>query len=555
MKKFYATILAALLCGGSQAQVVLNEIYAEPSATQHEFFELYNTSYNGLPVSLDGYTIMSYFEEGRTRGFYVLDLPNLSIAPKGYFVGSAALPFNYQGGNGSTDADFNWNSPTLLTNYGYLRKWVATGNTAADGNRNYDIVPMPTGTNDFFTRLVGNTASYNAFVYKNGVLVNSFVGGTGGSTNTLPASIANMPVFRLENVTTAGTRTYNVSWNNLKNKKPEYVIPDIGSSNGFIREQDGMCGTWDKSSAQAFHTPKRPNGGNQMDVVGLLTLDTHIYPGANPGDASFVVYNITSGPADLFPVELHVYADDGTVNGELDAADTFIEANTESAVGDGAFTTYFNPPYQDLLIVAQTAAGCWDQIKYLPNLEIAKTALPLQLRMFTGRYRQGRSELEWVVSANEAGAHFEVEKSTDGRNFSKAATVYTTPQEGDAYYTFSENVSGGVFYRLRLVNRDRSTSQSAVVLVKNEMSVAAPLRISPNPVGPTLVFTYEAAHAETVTMNLYNSVGARVISRQLAAQKGINRYSIPLGAEIKSGAWLLELSGTYGKSMEQFIRR
>lgn len=554
MKKFYLFLISALLWGGAKSQVVLNEIYADPSAGNHEFFELYNTSYNGFPVSLDGYTIMSYFEEGKTKGFYVLDLPNLSIAPKGYFVGSSAIPFNYQGQLSSTASDFSWNSPLLPANYGYLRKWVATGNTAADGNRNYDLAPIAPGFNDFFSRLVGNTASYNAFVYKNGVLVNSFLGGTGGSTS-LPTSIANMPVFRLENVTASGTKTYNISWNGLKNKKPEYVIQDIGSDNGFMRTRDGMCGTWDKSSAQAFHTPQRPNGGNQMDVVGLLTLDTHIYPGANPGDPSFVVYNITSGPADLFPVELHVYADNGLVAGELDAADKFIEANTETVLTDGPFTTYFTPANQNLLIVAQTAAGCWDQIKYVPNLEIAKTVLPLQLRMFTGKYNSGESQLEWVVSSNETGSYFEVEKSADGKAFTKATTVYTTAKGGDAYYTFSEAINGGAFYRLKLVNKDKSSSYSTVVRVQDEMTRTGGLQVMPNPAGASLVFTYRAPRTETATLTIYNALGTQVLRMQLAVQKGMNNYSIPLHPKMNSGSYIVELSGAYEKTTQRFIKR
>lgn len=554
MKKFYLLLITALIGTSTRAQVVLNEVYAEPGANSHEFFELYNTSYNGLPVSLDGYTIMSYFEEGRTKGFYVLDLPNLTIAPKGYFVGSAAVPFNYQGVTGTLASDFSWNSPLLEANYGYLRKWVATGNTAADGNRNYDLAPLPPDFNDFFARKVGNTASYNAFVYKNGVLVNSFIGGTGGGTG-MPAVIASMPVFRLESVTAAGTKPYNISWNTSRNKNPEYVIQDIGSDNGFMREHDGMCGSWDKSSNQTFHTPQRSNGGNQMEVVGLLTLENHIYPGANAGDPAFVVYNVTAGPADLFPVELHVYADDGLVPGELDAADNFIEINTENTVTEGPFTTYFTPPYQDLLIVAQTAAGCWDQIRFVPNEEIMKTPLPLQLRMFSGRYTSGKSDLEWIVNANETGAYFEVEKSTDGRSFTRVATVRTIAQAGEVYYTFSERNTGGTYYRLKLVNKDQSTSYSAVVLVQSEVAVSAKLQITPNPVASSLAFTYRASGAEEVTLTLYNAVGAKIFSRQLAVQKGTNTYQVPLHPLMQSGTYILELSGSSGKNIERFIRR
>jgi hypothetical protein len=79
---------------------------------------------------LDGYTVISYFEEGSKKGFYVLDLPNLFVASKGYFVGASSIPFTYQGTANSTAANFSWNDPNLPLNYGYMRKWVSNGGTS-----------------------------------------------------------------------------------------------------------------------------------------------------------------------------------------------------------------------------------------------------------------------------------------------------------------------------------------------------------------------------------------------------------------------------------------
>jgi hypothetical protein len=385
-------------------------------------------------------------------------------------------------------------------------------------------------------------------------LINSFMGGTGGG-GAMPNYIANMPVFRLETVTQTSTKTYNLSWNGSKLKKPEFVIQDIGSDNGFIREHDGMCGTWNKSSAQTFHTPKRPNGGSQMDVVGLLTLASHIYPGTNPGDPSFVVYDITGGPADLFPVELHVYADNGSVDGELDANDIFIETNTETDLGDGPFTTYFTPSHQDILIVAQTAAGCWDQIKYVPNEEIMKTPLAVQMKFFTGKGVGSKAMLEWLVSENETGAYFEIEKSADGNAFRKSGMVFTTSKAGEEYYTYSEGITANTFYRLKVVNKDKTISYTALVQVKPGGAQAGRLQVAQNPVTGSLVFTYPATTTEGITATIYNALGARLLSTQLTAHPGSNHYRVALNENMALGTYILEVSAKRGKHIERFIRR
>ena len=92
-----------------QAQTVLNEIYTEPGSGKSEFFELYNTSTGAQ--SVDCFTILTYWKTSTTvRGWYVLDLPNLSVASQGFFVGAAASPFNVQSQT-NIAANFNWNAP------------------------------------------------------------------------------------------------------------------------------------------------------------------------------------------------------------------------------------------------------------------------------------------------------------------------------------------------------------------------------------------------------------------------------------------------------------
>src|SRR6476620_6211964 len=150
MKKLSTILLAVLSALFSHAQAVLNEIYANPSASNQEFFELYNASVDLNPISVDGYTLLSYFEDTHEKGFYVLDLPNVLVANKGYFVGSSAIPFNYQGNTNITRSNFNWNDPVFRSGAtgGYLKKWYQSTANLADGNPYYDEEILPLTFND-----------------------------------------------------------------------------------------------------------------------------------------------------------------------------------------------------------------------------------------------------------------------------------------------------------------------------------------------------------------------------------------------------------------------
>ncbi len=556
MKQLLTRIfLIALIASSlpSKAQVLLNEIYADPSAGNQEFFEFYNINTSNTPVTMDNYTLVSYFEDGKQKGFYVLDMPNLFIPSKGYFVGASAIPFNYQGTKGSKAANFSWNDPTLPLNYGYLKKWVATGNSAADGNKNYDEYTLPANFNDFFSLRSGNGATYNTLVFKNGQLINNFFGGTGGNTD-VPSYITAMPNFKLETVTAGGTKTYTVNFNSYKNKTTESVNENIGTDNGFIRTKDGFCGTWQKSSSQTFHTPGAPNSGGSSTKTATLTIDAHLYPGAKQGDSPFIVYNITAGPATNFPVELQVYLDNGSIPGQLDANDSYVISNTETTVNSGPFTTNV-PAAVDVLIVAKTDAGCIDQIVFLSNT-IEAIVLPIQLKQLQGSVVNNQNLLQWTVLENENGSYFEVQKSSDGKNFTTAGIVANTSKEGEEAYQYKDAIQSNIYYyRIKAINKNQSLSYSKIIVLKPDFNATQNISLLQNPVQNSLNFSVTAQTVTSSTVSIYNLSGVKIYSETLHTQKGRNTFSIQLNNNLPSGTYLLKWTNNNDNSAVKFLKQ
>ena len=558
MKQIFTPIslsICLLFSFQMQAQVILNEIYADPGAGKQEFFELYNINTSNTPSSLDGYTVISYFEEGSKKGFYVLDLPNLFVASKGYFVGASAIPFNYQGTANSTAANFSWNDPNLPLNYGYMRKWVSNGGTSTDGNKNYDLETLPANFNDFFSRRGGSGATYNAFVYKNGNMVNSFFGGTGGNT-AMPNFITSMPMFKLEVVTASNTQTHVLNFGSLKNKpieSIEYVTQDIGSDNGYIKTRDGFCGTWTKSSSQAFHTPGITNGYSG-GTSATLTLDTHVFEGPTANDPSFVVYNITSGSSFNFPVELQVYIDNGTVPGQLDTQDEFVEANIEHSVNEGPFTTYL-PSNKDVLVIAKTDAGCIDQIGFAENPLAEVILLPVKFLSLQGSIVNNNAVITWSVAENESGNYFQVEKSTDGKNFVAAGTISNTNKTGNETYSYKEVKDNYDYYRLMVFNKDKSIAYSKIILLKTNTEKATPdIQLLQNPVISSLKLNYQSSANQVNSLSVYTINGVRLFAKTVSMHKGFNTVSIDLN-NITQGTYILELTSGNQRSSTKFFKQ
>lgn len=556
MKKIYTFLFTVLVAIHSYAQAVLNEIYANPGAGSHEFFELYNSSIDLNPVSVDGYTLISYFEDNQQKGFYVLDLPNLFMAYKGYLVGASAIPFNYQGNNNVTQSDFNWNDPVFRSGAtgGYLKKWYQSTDNLTDGNPYYDEELLPLTFNDFFSKRGGSGASYNAFLYKNGVLVNSFIGGSGGNT-FIPTFITGMPTFNFTNINNGVEASYEINNSSYTTGVAEYVIQDIGTDNGYMRESDGFCGTWNKSSSQAYHTPQQTNGSNQLSSgsTSSLTIDAHISRGVN-GDPSFVVYNITAGNSGLFPVELFVYIDNGTVIGQWDATDVLLASKVENVVTDGSFTSSFTPIDQQILIVARTALGCFDQLRLVTNPGPGSTVLPINLKSFSGSRNDANYLLEWVTLNNESANSFELEQSIDGIIFKRIDVISATVKQGEAYYSYPVPLIGSVTYRLKVITKDKRYYYSKALYLSQSNSTNK-IRGMQNPVkSSSLQFVFDATVTGNYNVVIYNSSGIKLLNKNYALQTGDNTVIMNIDGKVPAGVYLLEVTGKQEKYLKRFIK-
>src|SRR5258705_383175 len=329
MKKIFILCVFAFAAIFSKAQVVLNEVYPEPGATHQEFFELYNTSTNPVPESLDNYTLIAYYEEpGGKSGFYVLDLPNQTVNAKGYYGGSSLSTFAIQGKSGLS-ADLNWNS---IPAGGALTKWEKSGSS-------YTSVSVPANLNDLFVKITGGgggSAAFEVFVYKNGILVNGIMGGS--NANAIPSSLKAMPDLFVD--MTGSSPDFTIKFSTISDNSVEYISGTAGTNNGYYRQYDGKCGVWKLSSSAADYTPGQSNG-SAAATLGTLTISASISSYVADPTKSLLTYNITAGPADAFPVVVEVYQDLGII-GELDASDVLVDSKNigSSATGSQNYMYY-----------------------------------------------------------------------------------------------------------------------------------------------------------------------------------------------------------------------
>lgn len=87
-----------------------------------------------------------------------------------------------------------------------------------------------------------------------------------------------------------------------------------------------------------------------------------------------------------------------------------------------------------------------------------------KLISFNGSLRNDKVILEWAVAENETAYQFEVEKSTDGKNYRLAALVFGSdlPETG-SYQFYEKAVAAKTMYRVKLISKNKQEEYSHIV--------------------------------------------------------------------------------------------
>lgn len=179
--------------------------------------------------------------------------------------------------------------------------------------------------------------------------------------------------------------------------------------------------------------------------------------------------------------------------------------------------------------------------------------LPVQLMNFTGMYTLNNVQLGWQIEAASDFDHFEVERSTDGGNsFRRAGSVEWVLNNG--HYSFRDetaDLSGDVFYRLKLVDRNNTFTYSKIirVVVPANDQLAG---LYPNPATDQLTLTFKKPLMAPATLRVADIYGRIVKSSVVPA--GLQRLVLPV-QEMTAGTYIIQVHTTAGSLRSAFIKQ
>jgi len=537
MKKIFTPCVLLLSATIINAQVVFNEVYTDPGVNKSEFFEFYNTSTNPTPESMDDYTIVTYFEESGKTGFYVMDLPSQTVGPKGYYLGASANPFSIQA-QSTVTANFSWNA---MPAGGYLQRWERNGAT-------YTQAAVPANVNDIFVHRSGNQAAYNIFVFKNGVLINAVLGAI--SSSQIPAYLKSMPPFWVD--MSGASPDFFINFNSYNDNQMEYVIANAGNDNGYFRLADGICGVWNKSSSAPQHTPGVSNGA-AVPGGGLATVSYSITELGGDPTKALLTYNVTATTLSSFPATIEIYQDLGLM-GQLDASDLLIDSKIIYTTTAGDQNVILPSRTNPVIIVVKSPSGCFDQVIAVPN---TLKLLPVNLLRFQGNMKSNKVTLNWTVTENENINSFEIERSTNGRDFTTVGIVLASEKRGTENYMFYEtfNSNDKVMYRLKMIDEGHDVDYSRILIFLTKTTITNDIKVYGNPVKDKLAFSFYSNTSQPVQIKVYDVTGKTLMNQKMNSAEGSNMVSLPLNSTFKAGMYVVEVTNGSDRQVAKFVKQ
>ncbi|WP_022823634.1 Ig-like domain-containing protein [Hymenobacter norwichensis] len=166
--------------------------------------------------------------------------------------------------------------------------------------------------------------------------------------------------------------------------------------------------------------------------------------------------------------------------------------------------------------------------------------LPVELKHFEVAAKGLNAELMWATASELQNDRFEVERSLDGRSFEQIGTVQgqgTTTRETAYRYTDGNAARVSlrpIYYRLRQVDRDGSSSYSPVRMVRFTQGAKAAIALYPNPHSGSATLDLTSLPVADYRVEILDLAGRQLGKFELKGglQHPLDLHSLPLGSYI-----------------------
>jgi hypothetical protein len=173
--------------------------------------------------------------------------------------------------------------------------------------------------------------------------------------------------------------------------------------------------------------------------------------------------------------------------------------------------------------------------------------LPISLKHFSG-YKDGSSnQLRWTTATESNNRGFEVQRSTDGINYTAIGFVNSLANSGNSAkelnYTFTDNSVTGSrqYYRLRQADYNGNGRISNIVLIKTDKPITLIIDgLFPNPANNVVNLLVSTPDKDRVTVIITDIAGRAVAKEVVSIETGSNTIPVNI-TNLSKGTYIVKL--------------
>ena len=197
---------------------------------------------------------------------------------------------------------------------------------------------------------------------------------------------------------------------------------------------------------------------------------------------------------------------------------------------------------------------------YVDDVQLSGGTLPVSFTNFTGHNEGSKNILKWSTSSEINNKGFEVERSADGKSFSKIAFVASKSESGNSTvqlsygFTDEKPFSGTNYYRLKQMDKDGKVMYSDVVVLKNKIADFKIANLYPNPARSEVKMIITATNAGRATIVISDLTGKIISQLPVQLAVGENNQTIKVQS-LANGTYLIKVIAESGlETVQRFVK-
>lgn len=214
-----------------------------------------------------------------------------------------------------------------------------------------------------------------------------------------------------------------------------------------------------------------------------------------------------------------------------------------NGTGDIAFKANGNGSYDIFYLATNNAISCVR----------SATTLPVELVSFSTQLSKNSVKLNWTTANEINNVGFEIEKSIDGERFKSIGFTKALGNANNNYEFADANAATSkvnkLFYRLKQIDKDGQFTYSRVEVVSLPMEKNYALSSIENPIRNEIRLIVAANKESNLTINVTNSSGQIVSTKNIVTKQGNNIISLPVMQFAKGLYYVIATDGTSRQSI------